>query len=60
MLHVGEVKFTPGSVFLEINVPFTSGCKLKIPPRGELDILTFLHDILNVRCSDKLQPIKDQ
>ena len=49
MLHVGEVKFTPGSVFLEINVPFTSGCKLKIPPRGELDILTFLHDILNVR-----------
>ena len=35
MLHVGEVEFTPGSIFLfEIQVPFTSGWKLKISTPG--------------------------
>ena len=30
MLHVCKVKFTPGWVFFEIHVPFTSGWKMKI------------------------------
>ena len=48
MLRIGKVKFTPGWVFFEIHVPFTSAWKLEISTRGEIDILTFLHDILNV------------
>ena len=48
MLHVGEVKFTPGWDFFEIHAPFTSVWKLKLSTPSEMDILTFLHDFLNV------------
>ena len=34
MLHVGEVKFTPGWILFEIQLPFTSGWKLKISTLG--------------------------
>ena len=43
MKHVGEVEFTPRWDFLEIHVPRTD-----ILSQGDTDILTFLHNILNV------------
>ena len=45
MLHVGEVKFTPGWIFFEITYLSPWAENWKFPPRDEIDILTFLHDI---------------
>ena len=48
MLHVGEVKFTPAWEFLRYTYLSPRAENWNFPPQGEMDILTFLHDILNV------------
>ena len=51
MLQIDEVKFTAGWNFtpewdfFEILVPFIRAENWKFPPGGEMNILTFLHDI---------------
>ena len=57
MLHIVEMKFTPGWGFFEIHVPFTLCWKLKIFTHGEMDILTFLHDTLTLYSFSKVNEL---